>query len=362
MKKESTNQQAPVNKSLNDPRWPLVQARDASANGQFYYSVKTTGVYCRPSCPSRTAKPENVQFHVTTVDAERAGFRPCRRCNPDQPLRKEQHALLIERACRCVEQSDTSLSLKELAAKTGMSPFHFHRTFKALTGLTPKAYEKAHREKRVRNELKQSRTVTQAIYDAGYNAQSRFYEQADAMLGMTPSRYRSGGHDMQIRFAIGECSLGAILVAVSDRGVCAISMGDNPERLVREFQDRFFNANLIGGDHEFENIVAKVVGFVEAPEIGLDLPLDIQGTAFQKRVWQALQQIPVGSTVSYTDIANRIGAPKAVRAVAGACAANNLAVAIPCHRVVRNNGNLSGYRWGIERKHALLLRESALKN
>jgi AraC family transcriptional regulator of adaptative response/methylated-DNA-[protein]-cysteine methyltransferase len=203
--------------------------------------------------------------------------------------------------------------------------------------------------------------VTEAIYQAGYGAQSRFYEKSERMLGMTPSRFRAGGTDTEIRFAVGECSLGAILVAASERGVCAISLGDDAEILVRELQDRFPNAHLHGGDPAFEQLVAQVVGLVETPALGLDLPLDVRGTAFQQRVWQALQAIPAGTTVSYTEIAQRIGAPKAVRAVAGACAANTLAVAIPCHRVVRRDGDLSGYRWGIERKRALLLRETLLK-
>jgi AraC family transcriptional regulator, regulatory protein of adaptative response / methylated-DNA-[protein]-cysteine methyltransferase len=233
-----------------------------------------------------------------------------------------------------------------------------HRVFKSITGLTPKAYAAAHRAKRVRAELEKSDTVTDAIYGAGYNSNARFYAQSQRVLGMTPTDYRAGGANTEIRFAIGECSLGSILVATSARGVCAISIGDDPDVLVRDLQDRFPRAKLVGGDAEFEELVAKVVGFVEAPRMGLDLPLDVRGTAFQQRVWQALTEIPVGETASYAEIAKRIGAPKSVRAVAQACAANALAVAIPCHRVVRNNGALSGYRWGVERKRTLLDRES----
>jgi AraC family transcriptional regulator of adaptative response/methylated-DNA-[protein]-cysteine methyltransferase len=343
----------------NDPRWALVVARDASADGQFYYSVRTTGVYCRPSCPARPAKPENVQFHNTREEAEQAGFRPCKRCKPDQPLLKEQHAANIAHVCRFIEQTDNAPSLGQLASLAGLSMYHFHRVFKEVTGLTPKAYATAHRTNRMRHELDKSRTVTEAIYDAGYNANSRFYEKSDQVLGMTPSKYRTGGRGAEIRFAIGECSLGSILVASSERGVCAISLSNDPEQLIHELQDRFPHATLIGGDEDFEQLVAKVVGFIEAPAIGLDLPLDIRGTAFQQRVWQALRQVPAGTTVSYTEIANRIGSPKAVRAVAGACAANTLAVAIPCHRVVRNDGDLSGYRWGVVRKQALLQREGS---
>lgn len=343
----------------NDPRWAAVQSHDARADGRFFYSVRTTGVYCRPSCASRPARPENVAFHATAAEAERAGFRPCRRCKPDQPSMSEQHAARITQACRRIETAETAPTLEQLAKQAGLSSFHFHRVFKAVTGLTPKQYATAHRARRVRSELDRSDTVTSAIYDAGYGSNSRFYETANRVLGMTPSSYRAGGIDNDIHFAIGECSLGAILVAQSQRGVCAILLGDDPELLVRDLQDRFPKANLIGADHAFEQQVAQVVGFVEAPAIGLDLPLDVRGTAFQQRVWQALRDIPAGSTASYSEIAQRIGSPRAVRAVAQACAANTLAVAIPCHRVVRNDGALSGYRWGVQRKRALLDREAS---
>lgn len=344
--------------TVGDPRWAAVVARDATADGQFFYSVKTTGVYCRPSCAARPARPENVEFHLSAADAERAGFRPCKRCRPDQPPLAVQHAARVAALCRFIENAEQVPNLEELAKRAEMSTFHLHRVFKAVTGLTPKAYATAHRAKRLRAELGRSDTVTEAIYDAGYNSNGRFYENANQVLGMTPTRYRSGGANTGIRFAIGECSLGAILVAASELGVCAILMGDDPDALARDLQDRFPRADLIGGDAGFEQLVAKVVGFVEAPGLGLDLPLDVRGTAFQQRVWQALREIPAGNTVSYSEIAQRVGAPKAVRAVAGACAANALAVAIPCHRVVRNDGGLSGYRWGVERKRALLEREA----
>ncbi|OOG41507.1 bifunctional DNA-binding transcriptional regulator/O6-methylguanine-DNA methyltransferase Ada [Rhodanobacter sp. C05] len=345
--------------TLNDPRWIAVQTHDASADGTFYYSVRTTGVYCRPSCGARPARPENVAFHATAAEAEHAGFRPCKRCRPDQPSLGEQHAMLVTAACRLIESAETLPTLEQLAKPSGLSPFHFHRVFKAVTGLTPKQYAQAQRARRVRRELDRSDSVTTAIFDAGYNASSRFYETADRVLGMTPSSYRAGGIDHDIRFAIGECSLGAILVAQSVRGVCAILLGDDPDALARDLQDRFPKANLIGGDHAFEQLVAQVVGFVEAPAIGFDLPLDVRGTAFQQRVWQALREIPPGATASYSEVATRIGSPRAVRAVAQACAANALAVAIPCHRVVRSDGGLSGYRWGVERKRALLEREAS---
>lgn len=344
--------------TLADPRWISVRARDRAFDGAFFYAVRTTGVYCRPSCAARPPRPENVSFHATAEAAEEAGFRPCRRCQPDQPSLALRHAATVTAACRVIEQSQEPPSLEQLADAAGMSPFHFHRVFKSVTGVTPKQYALAQRKRRVRDELAAGRTVTEAIYDAGYNASSRFYEKSQDMLGMTPSRYRAGGADSEILFAIGESSLGAILVAQSEHGICAILLGDDPELLLRALQDQFPKARLIGGDERFEQRVAQVVGFIEAPALGLDLPLDIRGTAFQQRVWQALREIPAGSTASYSEIAQRIGAPRAVRAVAGACAANALAVAIPCHRVLRQDGALSGYRWGVDRKRALLERES----
>ena len=333
-------------------------ARDPRANGLFVYGVKSTGIYCQPSCPSRTAKPHNVRFYSAALDAEKAGFRPCKRCRPDQPTAVDRGTAKVADACRLIESADEPPSLEELAMHVGMSRFHFHRLFKAATGLTPKEYANAHRAGRLREMLSQSETVTEAIYDAGFNSNGRFYETADRILGMTPTNYRAGGTATTIRFAVGDCSLGSILVAQSDRGVCAILLGDDPEALLNDLQDRFPQAELRGGEEDFEEIVAKVVGFVEAPQLGLDLPLDIRGTAFQQRVWQALRELPSGSTASYTEIAHRIGSPKSVRAVAGACAANPLAVAIPCHRVVRSDGGLSGYRWGIERKRRLIDREA----
>jgi AraC family transcriptional regulator, regulatory protein of adaptative response / methylated-DNA-[protein]-cysteine methyltransferase len=344
--------------TVADPRWAAVLARDMTADGDFVYSVGTTGVYCRPSCASRRARPEHVAFHQTTADAERAGFRPCLRCRPDQPPLVEQHAATVARLCRFIESADQAPSLEALAQEAGLSVYHLHRLFKAATGLTPKAYAAAHRARRVRAELGRSDTVTEAIYGAGYNSNGRFYAQSNDVLGMTPSRYRAGGADTDIRFAIGECSLGAILVAASEIGVCAILIGDDPDALAHDLKDRFPRAKLIGGDAAFERLVAKVVGLVEAPAVGLDLPLDVRGTAFQQRVWQALRDIPAGRTLSYADLARRIGAPKSVRAVAQACGANPLAVAIPCHRVVRNDGALAGYRWGVERKRTLLERET----
>ena len=344
--------------TVNDPRWASLIGRDASADGKFYYSVKTTGVYCRPSCAARPARPENVQFHLTCEDAEKVGFRPCKRCKPNQAGISEQTARKIAKACRLIERSQDAPSLKQLADYVGMSTFHFHRTFKSITGLTPTEYASAHRSKRVRASLERSNTVTDAIYDAGFNSSGRFYENSNQVLGMTPSKFREGGRDTDIFFAIGECSLGSILVAQSEKGVCSILIGDDPQLLVRDLQDRFPKANLIGDESAYQELIAKVVGLIERPGVGFGLPLDIRGTAFQQRVWKALQQIPLGSTATYSEIAAKIGMPKAVRAVAQACGANALAVAIPCHRVIRNDGSLSGYRWGVERKRVLLEREA----
>lgn len=343
----------------HDPRWQSVIARDGAADGQFVFAVKTTGVFCRPSCPSRHAKPANVGFYATPAEAEAAGYRACLRCHPKGQSPAEANAALVAEACRLIEASEELPSLDALAAKLGMSPFHFHRQFKAITGLTPKDWGAAHRTRRLREGLADPReSVTGAIYAAGFNSNSRFYETSNEVLGMTPTAFRDGGRDAEISFAVAQTSLGALLVAESARGICAIALGDDPEALVKDLQDRFPKARLIGGDPGFETRVAEVVGFVEAPQLGLNLPLDIRGTAFQQRVWQALRQIPAGETASYTQIAQRIGAPKAVRAVAQACASNTLAVAIPCHRVVRNDGALSGYRWGVARKRVLLDREA----
>jgi AraC family transcriptional regulator, regulatory protein of adaptative response / methylated-DNA-[protein]-cysteine methyltransferase len=339
-------------------KWAAVQRRDREADGAFYYSVKSTGVYCRPSCGSRQALRENVAFHDSCAEAERAGFRPCKRCRPDEAAQGARQAAVVARACRTIEACEQVPSLDELAADAGISRFHFHRVFRSMTGMTPRAYASAQRARRVREELPRSGTVTEAIYEAGFNSGGRFYEKAGEMLGMKPGSFREGGRGARILFAVGECSLGSILVAATERGVCAILMGDEPEALVRDLQDRFPAAELTGGNAEFEHTVARVVSFVEAPRLGLDLPLDVRGTAFQQRVWEALRSVPAGETVSYRQIAERIGAPKAVRAVAQACGANALAVAIPCHRVVRRDGAISGYRWGVERKRALLDREA----
>jgi AraC family transcriptional regulator, regulatory protein of adaptative response / methylated-DNA-[protein]-cysteine methyltransferase len=345
-------------KMTDEARWQAVMAKDRNADGRFFFSVRTTGVYCRPSCPARPARRENVTFHASCDAAEAAGFRACKRCRPRQGSQSERDAALVARACDMIKNAEQAPQLAGLSAALGVSPFHFHRTFKAIVGVTPKAYADAHRADRVRKALPSSKTVTDAIYDAGFNSNGRFYASSGQVLGMTPRRYRGGGDLLRIRFAIGECSLGSILVAATDKGVCSILLGNDPHALVRQLQDRFAKAEIVGGDSDFEKLVARVVGFVERPKLGLDLPLDVQGTAFQQRVWKALRQIGVGKTASYREIAERIGHPNSMRAVAQACAANMIAVAIPCHRVIRTDGDISGYRWGVQRKRALLQREA----
>lgn len=354
-----TNKSLPaVTATVNDPRWQQVVARDRNADGQFFYAVKTTGIYCRPSCGARQPRPEHVNFYLTPAAAEAAGFRACKRCKPNQHTLKEANTLKITHACRLIETSERLPGLAELAEQASLSTSHFHRLFKSVTGLTPKAYASAHKAKRLRQLLAGNMNVTDAIYAAGYGSSSPAYAAANPMLGMKPSQYTQGGINTTIHFALAECTLGSLLVAISEKGVCAISLGDEPEHLIKELQGRFPHANLIGADSAFEAMIAKVIAFVEAPNIGLKLPLDIRGTAFQQRVWQALQETPYGQTTTYTELAHKIGKPKAIRAVASACAANTLAIAIPCHRVIRQYGSLSGYRWGVMRKRAILKKES----
>lgn len=343
----------------SDPRWKQVTARDPSADGAFYYSVRTTGVYCRPSCRARRPRPENVAFHATREEAARAGFRPCRRCKPDQPPAAQRAATVVAALCRMIEESEEAPSLQGLARRAGFSLFHTQRLFREVTGVTPRAYAAACRAQRVRAELLAGKPVTEALYAAGFGSSSRFYERAGELLGMTPARYRAGGARLAIRFAVGECSLGSILVAATERGVCAILLGAAPEELVHDLERRFPRADLVGGDAAFESLVARVVALVERPSAGVTLPLDVRGTAFQRRVWEALSAVPAGRTITYAELAAAVGAPTSARAVARACAANPLAVAIPCHRVVRSDGAPSGYRWGVQRKATLLRREAA---
>jgi AraC family transcriptional regulator of adaptative response/methylated-DNA-[protein]-cysteine methyltransferase len=347
---------APPAMNIDERRWAALIARDPSAEADFVYAVKTSGLYCRPADGGRLPRRENIEFFDGSEQAEAAGYRPRQQVKGTAAaLRRAQR---VAEACRQIEQAEREPSLAQLAEAAHLSPWHFQRLFKAQTGLTPKRYAAACRARRLREQLSSAPSVTDALYQAGFGSSGRLYEAADAALGMTPGAYRRGGADQELYFALGECSLGSVLVAQSSRGVCAILLGDDPQALLEDLQRRFAHAKLIGADADFERCVAQVVGFIEAPALGLELPLDIRGTAFQQRVWQALRQIPPGTTASYAEIAERIGAPQAVRAVAGACAANCLAVAIPCHRVVRSDGGLSGYRWGLARKQQLLDREA----
>jgi AraC family transcriptional regulator of adaptative response/methylated-DNA-[protein]-cysteine methyltransferase len=344
-------------KSLDERCWAAVVARDKEADGTFFTAVATTGIYCRPSCTARRPLRQNVSFYSTSTEAEAAGYRACKRCKPNAPAGEDEHTAKIADACRTIETAETAPSLDDLAAQASISPYHFHRLFKAATGVTPKAYAVAHRQKRVREALKGGTSVTEAIYEAGFNSSGRFYADATQSLGMKPTKFRDGGKDAEIRFTIARCSLGLTLVAATEKGICSIMLGDDARSLEQELVRRFPRANLIAGDRAFGKLVTKVVAYVEAPHKNLDLPLDIRGTAFQSQVWAALRAIPPGETVTYGEIARRIGKPAAVRAVGTACGANHIAVAVPCHRVVGSDGKLTGYRWGVQRKRALLDRE-----
>jgi len=347
----------PVSGGSETERWSAVMARSVAADGCFVYAVTTTGVYCRPSCPSRRPLRENVVFLESSKAATTAGFRPCRRCRPDELNGLGTRSDAVALACRMMEASETPPALAELAAAVGISPHHFHRVFKAATGLTPKAYADAVRLRRVREGLPGASSVTEAAYASGYNSSGRFYAAAAGSLGMPPAAYRAGGADAELMFAVGQCSLGAILVAATTKGVAAVLLGDSPDALVHDLERRFPRARLGGGDAAFEALAALAIAVVDGRVPSDSLPLDIRGTAFQHRVWQALRAIPAGETASYAELAQRISRPGAARAVARACAGNPLAVAVPCHRVVRNDGGLGGYRWGIERKRALIERE-----
>lgn len=340
--------------ATDDERWNAVEGRDGQADGAFLYAVKTTGVFCRPACSSRLPNRANVEFFPTCEQAERGGYRACKKCKPKAAAAIPDAVL---RACRLIEKADEPPTLEALAAAVGLSPFYFHKLFKSVVGVTPKAYAAARRAERFREGLKEGQTVTEAIHDAGFGSSSRCYENVGDELGMTPTEYRGGGAGQSIRLAVVECRLGWLAVAATERGVCMIEFGDTPDAVRAEAVARFPNAALHDGDDEFRRWVAVVVQRIEMPGRAVELPLDVRGTAFQRKVWEALRAIPAGATATYSEIAERIGKPSAARAVAGACAANQLAVVIPCHRVVRSGGSLSGYRWGADRKRRLLERE-----
>ncbi|MBN1250243.1 MAG: bifunctional DNA-binding transcriptional regulator/O6-methylguanine-DNA methyltransferase Ada [Anaerolineae bacterium] len=340
-------------------RWEAVVQRDPEAADAFVYAVVTTGIYCRPGCPSRLPNRENVRFHDSWESAEAAGFRPCKRCTPQSPAESDAGLRAVIDACRIIEAAERSPSLRELADAVGYSPYHFQRLFKERVGITPKQYAMEKRADRVREGLQAEPTVTQAIYGAGFESAGRFYESAAPVLGMKPSQYKHGAEGLSIRYALAQSYLGWVLVAATEQGICRIDFGNTPEALVGRLRADFPRADLQTDSPGFDTVVHEVLALLEAPDRGLSLPLDIQGTAFQRRVWSVLQQIPAGATASYSEIAAKIGSPKGARAVAQACASNRLAVAVPCHRVVRSDGGLGGYRWGLERKRAILERESA---
>ena len=340
-------------------RWRAVLARSADADGRFVYAVRTTGVYCRPTCPSRRPRRENVEFFVTNAEAEAGGFRACRRCTPSNGHGPVSAAERIRRACRLIDDAEDTPDLRAIAQAAGLSPFHFHRLFRKLLGVTPREYAAARHTGRLRESLQRGASVTEAIYDAGFGSSSRVYETAGEALGMTPGAYRAGAPGLTIAYTVTRCSLGQLLVAATPRGVCTIELGDSAEALRRRLGQRFPRAVVVQDDRAVKHCVEAVTRYLDAPGQNIDLPLDVRGTAFQRQVWTALRRLRVGATTTYTELARRIGRPRAVRAVARACASNTIALAIPCHRVVRRDGGLSGYRWGVDRKRTLLEREQA---
>jgi len=339
--------------------WTALERRDAAAADKFLYGVRTTGVYCRPGCTSRLPLRRNTVFFETIAEAEAAGLRPCKRCRPTEASAASRHLAAIEKACALLRTSETIPSLGELADAACISRFHFHRVFKQITGVTPRDYARSHRLGRLGEKLDAGQPITASIYASGFGSSSRAYEAAPAGLGMTPGRRRRGGSGETIRFVTVATALGWALVAATERGICMTALGDDRDSLAGSLRQRFPSAEVIAEDAGLKQWADRIVRFITAPEQNLDLPLDIRGTAFQARVWRALQKIPLGKTASYTEIAAALGQPKAVRAVAQACAANKLALIVPCHRVIRSDGELGGYRWGLERKQALLARERA---
>lgn len=342
---------------VDDPRWTAIVTRDRSADGRFFYSVSTTGVYCRPSCPSRQARPSHVRLHATREEAEAAGFRPCRRCRPELPSEREHRAALVAAACRTIDASDPVPPVAQLAAAARLSAPRFQRLFREVTGLTYRQYVGQSRAARTRKALARGGRITDAVYDAGFGSAGRFYAAASGALGMPPRTYQRGGAGVTIAYGTTTCTLGTVLAARTPQGVCAVMLGDDEPALVRALAERFPRATRVPGEPGFSDTLRQVAALIDAPGSPCALPLDLQGTVFQRRVWRALQAIPAGTTLSYGELARRIGAPSSVRAVAAACGANPVAVIVPCHRVVGADGALTGYRWGVARKQALLERE-----
>lgn len=341
----------------DEKRWYAIVHKEQAAEGSFYYGVKTTGVFCRPGCSSRLPNRENVEYFTSRKAAESAGYRPCKRCKPASNSKNEEIEQIIIRACKSIVQSNSPLKLKDLAETAGMSPYHFHRLFKMIVGITPKQYASKHQADRFRKCLKSSESITDAIYSAGFSSSSGAYAKKRDHLAMKPRDYRAGGAGVTIHYGLARCDLGWLIVATTRRGVCAIEFSDDPAALPQQVQNRFPQANLQEAGSGFVALIREVIEFIKSPHNSFNMPLDIQGTAFQQKVWNVLRQIKPGETLSYTDVAERIDNPKAVRAVATACASNKLAVVIPCHRVIAKDGTLSSYRWGAERKKRLLENE-----
>ncbi len=352
MTRQAMKSHSPYN--TDDRRWNAIVAREQAADECFYYAVKTTGIFCRPSCSSKVPNRINVEYFISSQEAKTSGYLPCKKCRPTGTTVKDEAEEKIIRACRIIEKSNTVPKLIDLAKEVELSPYHFHRLFKKFVGVTPKQYASHHRSRRLSNSLKSSDSITEAFYEAGYSSSSGVYNKNQDQLSMKPKEYRAGGAGITIHYGVAECFLGWIIVAATDRGICAIDFGDDPTNLPRQLQDRFPQAKVTKAGPGFTRLIEKVVDFIKAPRDNFDIPLDIQGTAFQQQVWSILRQIEPGQTMSYTEVAEKIGNPNAVRAVAAACASNKLAVVIPCHRVISKDGKLSGYRWGVERKKMLI--------
>ena len=358
----AANEPRRTDSPLDAARWRAISARDAAADGAFFYAVTTTGVYCRPTCPSRRPRPEHVRWFDTVDAAERAGFRPCRRCHPERRLSPgDDRRDRVLAACRTIDRAESAPTLASLALDAGLSRFHFQRLFKRVVGVTPREYHAARRRERLQRALGDGTAVDAALYEAGYGSPSRVYERADSLLGMSPGAYRNGAPGAVIRCAYARTALGWLAVAATARGICAIELGATRTELAERIGRRFGRATLVGADPELDAWLAAVAAFVAAPTGRLELPLDVRGTAFQQRVWRALQAIPSGATLSYGELARRVGMPRGARAVARAVATNPLALAIPCHRVVASDGGIGGYRWGVARKRRLRARERAAK-
>ncbi len=344
-------------------RWQAVERRDCAADGWFYYAVVTTGVYCRPSCPARRPLRANVEFFASSRSAEGAGYRPCRRCRPETMRALPEAGGWVVALCRFIEEASEPPTLAQLAAHVDRSPYHVQREFKRVVGVSPRSYAVAQRAERLQRELNQRRPVAAAGYSAGYGSSGGLYASTDRDLGMTPSAFRARGKGQDIAYGTASCSLGSLLVAATERGVCAIVLGETSGDVVQQLHERFREAKSLQRSDSLASLLKRVCAFVEAPRTAAplhDLPLDVRGTAFQRRVWHALREIPVGSTLSYAQLARQLGVEDGARAVASACAANPVALAIPCHRVVRGDGGLAGYRWGAARKRRLLEREGSL--